>query len=100
MPKSSHSVPPRIARLAALAAKPERVILGLMSGTSLDGLDLALCRIRGHGAATEAELLEFSTCPYGEEDTSRLREVAFREEVSLRSLAQLHGWLAQRHGAN
>ena len=79
-------MPSRIERLAALAAKPERIVLGLMSGTSLDGVDLALCRIAGHGGSTDAELLGFETRPYSAGEKRRLREVVFRERVSLRAL--------------
>ena len=43
--------------------KPELVI-GLMSGTSLDGVDAALVRLRGHGTATRVELVAFATFPY------------------------------------
>ena len=93
------SAPPRIARLAALSAKPERIILGMMSGTSLDGLDLALCRIAGHGAETRLTLPHFTTDPYTDEDKARLRALAFREQVSLRDLTTAHGWLAERHAA-
>ncbi|MCZ6647527.1 MAG: anhydro-N-acetylmuramic acid kinase [SAR324 cluster bacterium] len=90
-------MPTRIARLAALCDKPERLMLGRMSGTSLDGLDLALCRVIGHGKATRAELLHAVTDPYGAEDRARLRALTFGETVSLRGLTIAHAWLAEGH---
>ena len=87
----------RIARLPEIAAKEEKVILGLMSGTSLDGLDMALCRVRGHGPATVVELLHHATDPYSEEEQERLRELISQEEVPLKALCIAHAWLAERH---
>jgi anhydro-N-acetylmuramic acid kinase len=46
-------------------------ILGLMSGTSLDGLDLALCRISGAG--TKYKILRAQTIPYSAEWKQKLR---------------------------
>ena len=54
----------RIADLTRIAAAPSRRIVGLMSGTSLDGIDAALCQVSGSGSATRVELLAFETLPF------------------------------------
>jgi len=41
-----------------------RLIVGLMSGTSLDGIDAALLRVTGNGARTRFTLLEFAEYPF------------------------------------
>jgi anhydro-N-acetylmuramic acid kinase len=47
--------------LAEVAALPVRNVAGLMTGTSMDGLDVALCRITS--APVDFELLAFETVP-------------------------------------
>ncbi|NVO83742.1 anhydro-N-acetylmuramic acid kinase [Hymenobacter terrestris] len=84
-------------RLAQLAQQPSRRIIGLMSGTSLDGLDVALCRLHGHGTATRLELEHFATVPYNEEFRRRVRQVFAREQVSLEYLTLLNPWIGQQH---
>ena len=88
---------PVVARLCALAQQPSRRIVGLMSGTSLDGLDVALCRLTGHGAATKLLLEHFATMPYDDDVRHRIRQVFAREQVSLEYLTLLHPWLGRLH---
>jgi anhydro-N-acetylmuramic acid kinase len=52
------------------AEKPERLVVGLMSGTSVDGVDAALVRVSGSGRGTRAAVESFVTHPY----PSELRE--------------------------
>jgi anhydro-N-acetylmuramic acid kinase len=44
--------------------KNSRLIVGLMSGTSLDGIDAVLLRVEGSGAATRFEQRGFITVPF------------------------------------
>jgi len=50
--------------IAALASKPERLIIGIMSGTSADGVDAALVRVRGSGETLAWRLLRHETLEY------------------------------------
>jgi anhydro-N-acetylmuramic acid kinase len=47
-----------------LINKHEKLVIGLISGTSLDGIDAALVKIAGKGANTKIKLLNFQTYPY------------------------------------
>ena len=38
--------------------------VGIMSGTSLDGIDVTLCKIRGSGLDTDVKLIDFQTYLY------------------------------------
>lgn len=38
--------------------------IGLISGTSLDGVDVAVCRIDGHAQQAKVQLVAFDTIPY------------------------------------
>ncbi|RSK51219.1 anhydro-N-acetylmuramic acid kinase [Hymenobacter rigui] len=88
---------PHLHRLYQLAQQPSRRIVGLMSGTSLDGLDVALCRLHGHGTNTRLELEQFVTVPYTDEVRHRIRQVFAREQVSLEYLTLLNPWLGHLH---
>ncbi|TGD81336.1 anhydro-N-acetylmuramic acid kinase [Hymenobacter wooponensis] len=88
---------PDLLRLYHVAQQPSRRIIGLMSGTSLDGLDVALCRLHGHGTSTRLELEHFATVPYHEDVHHRIRQVFAREQVSLEYLTLLNPWLGHLH---
>ncbi len=57
-----------------IANKKERLILGVMSGTSLDGIDLALVRLAGTGFKMRIELVKFVTEPMPDDWRRRIRK--------------------------
>lgn len=91
---------PHLARLYQIAQQPSRRIIGLMSGTSLDGLDVALCRLHGHGPGTRLELEQFATVPYTDDVRNRIRQVfagGVSGQIRLEYLTLLHPWLGLLH---
>ncbi len=84
-----------IQQLADISSKEERMIIGLMSGTSMDGLDLALCKISGTGTQTEIMLKEFTTLSYPDEIQQMLKEVVSVPKCSLEELCIFNTYLGE-----
>ncbi|MEX1011755.1 MAG: anhydro-N-acetylmuramic acid kinase [Balneolaceae bacterium] len=83
-----------IRKLADSGHKDARMVVGLMSGTSLDGLDVALCRVHGSSIATDVELLRFATVPFSSPVEERLRSSAFRPDLTLQEALTLESRLS------
>lgn len=64
--------------------------IGLMSGTSLDGIDAALCEIKGHGSQTSIRLVEFITHPMDEQLVEKIRKACFKESSSVDLICSLN----------
>jgi len=80
----------QISNLARIADAPSRIIAGLMSGTSLDGLDIALCEFTGAGLDTRVKVLHFVTIPYPESFKEELKSISFKTQVSLQKVTLLN----------
>lgn len=88
---------PDIKRLFEIANKPGRTLIGLMSGTSLDGLDIALCRIDGSDLTTKVTLLQFETVSYDASFKNEIKKVFSKKKVNLEKLCLLNPWVAEIH---
>ena len=86
-----------IQSLYQIAQKPTRKIIGLMSGTSLDGLDVALCEVSDSGEKTKVKLLKFDTIDYSEDIKTEIRKVFAKEAIDFRHLALLNEWIGLLH---
>jgi anhydro-N-acetylmuramic acid kinase len=74
--------------LDAIAARPARTVLGLISGTSADAIDAAAVRISGAGVAARVEVLATGAHPLPGELRQRLW--ALTERGSVREVCELN----------
>lgn len=86
-----------IQKLYQISAKEERRIIGLMSGTSLDGLDIALCKYKGSGLKTEVTVERFTTVNYNEAFKAEIRKIFAKSTIDFLQLCVLHPYIAQKH---
>ena len=70
-------------------------IIGLISGTSVDGIDAALVDVAGDKTNLKVELLAATTYPYSEKLRSQILSVCGGKSVSIAELAELDDAIAQ-----
>lgn len=78
---------------------PDRLIVGMMSGTSADGVDAALVRISGSGLQMRAERIEFASQPFPEALRREILAVRSEGSATLRGLCELTRSITEQYVA-
>ncbi|WP_257347882.1 anhydro-N-acetylmuramic acid kinase [Pseudalkalibacillus decolorationis] len=76
--------------ISSILEKKKKVAVGLMSGTSLDGIDAALVEIEGVDDETQVRLIEFESIPYQAEDRNRIIELCNPENSTVEKICQMN----------
>ena len=85
----THAATP-LERLAAeLRAADGAIVVGLISGTSADGIDAACCRLAGRGSSLRCEVLGTAATPYPESLASELRRPERLDAPAVARLSQV-----------
>ncbi len=89
------------ARLAGYGEKSEHYLIGIMSGTSLDGVDAVLTRIRTRpdGSIDEAHLVDMASIPYSAELRSMLLGISSPDKARIDDLVYAHFGLSEWYAA-
>jgi anhydro-N-acetylmuramic acid kinase len=74
------------------SVKPSRLVVGLMSGTSADSIDVAICRMKGQGTEIEVELIGYREHAH---DAEVKRQVLRASDLDLRAIAELNVLLGE-----
>lgn len=79
-----------IENLIRLKEKESRNAIGLMSGTSCDGIDACLVKITGNGLSTKVDIIGFETYPYKNETRKLIFEASCKETGTVDKICQLN----------
>jgi anhydro-N-acetylmuramic acid kinase len=74
------------------------LVAGIMSGTSADGIDVALVRIFGRGWQTKLRLAGFHAFPYRAAERAAILAACDANSISTAEIARLNFWLGCRFG--
>lgn len=77
-------------KLSSILEKGTITAIGLMSGTSADGVDSALVLLEGHSLDTRLELIRFLTYPYPQNVRRRLNRLFAPSNVQVEELCEMN----------
>lgn len=82
-------------KLVKLFNKDERIVIGLMSGTSVDGIDVAVVKISGGSTNSKVSLLHFDNFPYDCDIKKDIFKLFDREKCTVDYLCHMNFLLGE-----
>ena len=82
-----------------LPSHSKRFVVGLMSGTSLDGVDVAIAEIKGSGTSLSIKTRAFASQPYDEKLKQRILRNSITDTSSVAEICTLNVELAYVYAA-
>ncbi|WP_347272983.1 anhydro-N-acetylmuramic acid kinase [Candidatus Kuenenia sp.] len=79
-----------LTELLRLQGKTTKKIIGLMSGTSVDGIDTCLAEISGNGVSTRVNVLAFATYPYPDSIRNAVLEASNPSSGTVEKICRLN----------
>jgi anhydro-N-acetylmuramic acid kinase len=76
-----------LATLLQLGTKPARTVAGMISGTSADSIDVAICQVRGVGRSLQVGLIHYEEGSYDPQVRAKLLAP---ERLDVRAIAELN----------
>lgn len=82
-------------KLLRILRKDTRLVVGLMSGTSVDGVDAALVKIKGSGLDTKVETIAFKNYPYDEQIRERIFQLFNPKQSTVDNICHMNFLLGE-----
>jgi len=82
--------------MSRVLSKSERTVIGLMSGTSGDGITAAVTKIAGNYAATELSVVSYETYLYDKDFRQRIFDIFDPETSSVNAICEMNFEIGQK----
>lgn len=87
-----------ILALSKLILKKKKLAIGIMSGTSLDGIDACLVEIQGCGLKTKVKLLDFITEDYSSKERKDILKLCSPDTSNVEEICLMNVALGRKFG--
>lgn len=76
--------------------KQKKIAIGLMSGTSIDGVDACLLSIEGNGKNTKVDIIDFMTYNFTEEEKKQILKLCSPITSDVSDICKMNVYLGKK----